>query len=196
MFAFKEFKYSLYEIFVEDENDDIEVGSDEERSIIAEIKAEITNKVRDEMKNELMKYKHPASEEEKRDDTSEKKGQEETEEDEMEPKLKAALLKMRKLDKILRKKVEREKEVKRDRIMLQRSIKDQLAQLTEQRKEVGDERKNTEKYLALALPPSHNEGVVLDTWEDPIATPVFKTQYLDDDLEYSEENSNGNASER
>ena len=39
--------------------------------------------------------------------------------DGMEPKLKEAFLRMRKLDRILQKKVKKEKEVKRDRILLQ-----------------------------------------------------------------------------
>ena len=38
----------------------------------------------------------------------------------LEPKLRQAILKMRKLDKILEKKIRREKEVKRERILLQR----------------------------------------------------------------------------
>ena len=38
----------------------------------------------------------------------------------LDPKLKNALIKMRKLDKILSKRVRREKEVKRDRILLER----------------------------------------------------------------------------
>ena len=42
------------------------------------------------------------------------------EDEEMTPQLKDAILKMNKLDKILRKKVKREKEVKRDRILLER----------------------------------------------------------------------------
>jgi len=40
--------------------------------------------------------------------------------DDMEPKLRAAIIKMRKLDKILSKRVRKEKEVKRDRILLER----------------------------------------------------------------------------
>ena len=38
----------------------------------------------------------------------------------MEPKLKEAYIKMRKLDKILAKKMKREKQVKRERILLQK----------------------------------------------------------------------------
>ena len=38
----------------------------------------------------------------------------------MEPKLREAYIKMRKLDRILSKKMKREKEVKRDRILLER----------------------------------------------------------------------------
>ncbi len=38
----------------------------------------------------------------------------------LEPKLRKAVLRMRKLDRVLQKRVIREKEVKRDRIMLQK----------------------------------------------------------------------------
>ena len=40
--------------------------------------------------------------------------------EEQDPKLREAIIKMRKLDRILTKKVKREKEVKRDRIILTR----------------------------------------------------------------------------
>lgn len=39
---------------------------------------------------------------------------------EMDPKLKEAYIKMRKLDKILKKKVKKERRVKRDRLLLER----------------------------------------------------------------------------
>lgn len=38
----------------------------------------------------------------------------------LDPRVKEAILKMRKLDKILEKKIRKEKEVKKDRILLQR----------------------------------------------------------------------------
>ena len=40
--------------------------------------------------------------------------------EDVDPELKAAILKMRRLDRILKKKIKREKEVKRERILLQR----------------------------------------------------------------------------
>ena len=38
----------------------------------------------------------------------------------MDPKMKEAIIKMKKLDKILNKKIKKEKEVKRDRMLLQK----------------------------------------------------------------------------
>ena len=93
----------------EDEYDNIQLESDEERDFMAEIKETILAQTKEEMKLELMKYTHTEEVKAPEDETAD-----------MEPKLKAAILKMRKLDKLLLKKIEREKEVKRDRILLQR----------------------------------------------------------------------------
>lgn len=88
-----------------------------------EIKAEISKQMREEMKSELEVYKEGMEALEQgtlpgargRDASTEEEGLED-----MEPKLREAILKMRKLDRILTKKVKREKEVKRDRLILER----------------------------------------------------------------------------
>ena len=86
-----------------------------------EIKAEITNNVRQEMRSELELYKAKMESMEKEAGQS-KEGDNKANADldHLEPKLKEAFIKMRKLDKVLSKRVRREKEVKRDRILLER----------------------------------------------------------------------------
>ena len=104
-------------------DDGIDVDSEEENEIMKEIKAEISKQMREEMKSELEVYKEGMEALEQgtlpgargRDPSKEEEGLED-----MEPKLREAILKMRKLDRILTKKVKREKEVKRDRLILER----------------------------------------------------------------------------
>ena len=94
------------------DDDQVDVTSDEERDIIRDIKHEITQQLKEEMKNELAVYQapRPASLPRKRaDDLAH-----------VEPSLREAILKMRKLDQILDRKTRKEREVKKDRIMLQR----------------------------------------------------------------------------
>ena len=94
------------------DDDQVDVTSDEERDIIRDIKNEITQQLREEMKSELAAYQapRPVSLPRKRaDDLSH-----------VEPSLREAILKMRKLDQILDRKTKKEREVKKDRIMLQR----------------------------------------------------------------------------
>lgn len=109
-------------LFVDD--DGIDVDSEEERDIMKEIKNEITDKLRGEMKSELDMYKAKVQALENGEtlgaDTGASGRAKEEEDEDMEPKLKAAILKMRKLDRILSKKIAREKQVKRDRILLER----------------------------------------------------------------------------
>lgn len=93
---------------------EIEINSEDENEILKQIKDEITSKVKGEMKGELQ-----AIEDKKRDLHGEKRKSDE-EDDEIDPKLKEAIIQMKKLDRILKKKVKREKEVKRDRILLER----------------------------------------------------------------------------
>lgn len=63
---------------------------------------------------------------------------------------------MRKYDRILEKRTKRERRVKRERIALQRRLKDELSELNNERpsgcKSTKDETVNTEKFLS--LPPS------------------------------------------
>ena len=97
-----------------DSIDDVDVDSDEEKAIIAEIKEEIRNQVKGEMKEELDVYQVPTEEPKPVHD----------EEDpalaDLEPKIREAILKMRKYDRILARKEKREMEVKRERIRLQK----------------------------------------------------------------------------
>ena len=53
--------HSFYCFNSENESEDISVCSDEERDIMAEIRAEITQKVREEMKSELEVYQQAKS---------------------------------------------------------------------------------------------------------------------------------------
>ncbi|XP_060070589.1 fibrous sheath-interacting protein 1-like [Ylistrum balloti] len=162
--------------------DGIDVDSEEERDIMKEIKDEITNQVRSEMKSEIGVYRKKLEALEFKEnidhkDSSRAKAEEIL--DEVDPKLKDAILKMRKLDRILAKKVKREREVKKDRIMLQRRIKDELTDLkSEGSNERKEEKMNTSKYLALTLPPSHNEGVEVP---NSLNEPVFTTQLNEQD---------------
>lgn len=88
-----------------------------------EIKAEISKQMRSEMKSELEVYREGIEALEQgqipgartKDTSKDEEGLEN-----MEPKLKEAFLKMRKLDRILAKKIKKEKEVKRDRLLLER----------------------------------------------------------------------------
>lgn len=100
------------------DEEDEEIGSEEEKDIMREIKDEIQNQVREEMKSELKLYK--AKMESLDHGGSTKTSEEKDETIDMEPKLREAYIKMRKLDRVLAKKVRREKEVKKDRILLER----------------------------------------------------------------------------
>uniref|UniRef100_K1Q6G6 Fibrous sheath-interacting protein 1 n=1 Tax=Magallana gigas TaxID=29159 RepID=K1Q6G6_MAGGI len=141
--------------------DGIDVDSEEENEIMKEIKAEISKQMRSEMKSELEVYREGMEALEQgqipgaraRDTSKDEEGLEN-----MEPKLKEAFLKMRKLDRILAKKIKKEKEVKRDRLLLERRIKEEIEGMkTDGKEENREEKNNTDKYLALTLPARHNE---------------------------------------
>ncbi|XP_076463690.1 uncharacterized protein LOC143295898 [Babylonia areolata] len=164
--------------------DPYQVDSDEEKDLLKGIKDEITEMVRGEMQSELAVYKHKmkAIEAGRLPSAS---GEVPTEEDQypdladMEPELREAYIKMRKLDRILEKKMKKEREVKRDRILLERRIREEISSLKANGRVQRDIQSNTDKYLALALPPSHNEGVVVD---EPPVTPLFQTQVDENDV--------------
>ncbi|XP_078593682.1 fibrous sheath-interacting protein 1-like [Branchiostoma floridae x Branchiostoma japonicum] len=95
-----------------------------------------------------------------------------------DPKLRAAIKKMEKLDRILAKKMLREKEVKRQRMDLFKRLKDEMGDIKpEGRDEQKEVSHNTMKFLALAPPESHNQ-VVYE--ENPEFVPVFQTQAEED----------------
>lgn len=99
--------------------DGIDVDSEEEREIMKEIKNEVTNMVRGEMQSELGFYKHQMKALEEGDSRKNDETRQSTEDLNLDPKIKEAIIKMRKLDRILAKKVKRERQVKKDRIMLE-----------------------------------------------------------------------------
>lgn len=157
--------------------DGIDVDSEEENEIMKEIKAEISKQMRSEMKSELEVYREGIEALEQgqipgaraKDTSKDEEGLEN-----MEPKLKEAFLKMRKLDRILAKKIKKEKEVKRDRLLLERRIKEEIEGMkTEGKEENREEKNNTDKYLALTLPARHNEGVRISESPGP---DVFTTE--------------------
>ncbi|XP_056021302.1 uncharacterized protein LOC125652330 [Ostrea edulis] len=156
-------------------DDGIDVDSEEENEIMKEIKAEISKQMREEMKSELEVYKQGVEALEQGQLPGAKvQDREEEGLENMEPKMKEAILKMRKLDKILSKKIKKEKEVKRDRILLERRIKEEIeAMKSERNGEYREEKNNTDKYLALTLPPRHNEGVSISQTPGP---DVFTTE--------------------
>lgn len=79
-----------------------------------------------------------------------------------DPKIRKAIKKMRKLDKILSQKLTREKEVKRKRLMMHKQYEEELERirLGLDRSEIKDEVENTMRFLALVPPPAHSEGTV------------------------------------
>ncbi|KAL8622869.1 hypothetical protein ACOMHN_026990 [Nucella lapillus] len=164
------------------------VDSDEEKDLLRGIKDEIRDMVRGEMQSELAVYEHKlkAIEAGRLPSATDNASKEQEEEDKypdlagMEPELREAYIKMRKLDRILEKKLKKEKEVKRDRILLERRIRDEIGSLQANGRVQRDIQVNTEKYLSLALPPSHNEGVIVD---EPPVTPLFQTQVDEKDLQ-------------
>ena len=114
-FAVSYCSYNFIFLYIEED----ELDSEEENEIMKEIKEEIKNNVRQEMQSELEVYKKKTEYLEKgMGEGAEEKTNADLEQ--LDPKLKEAFIKMRKLDKILSKRVRREKEVKRDRILLER----------------------------------------------------------------------------
>ncbi|KAH3847817.1 uncharacterized protein LOC127873703 [Dreissena polymorpha] len=173
---------------IDEEEDPIELGSDEENEIMREIRNEITNNVRQEMKSELELYQHKMNKLENSDGTPGKGsagegsgvGNVTSDLDALDPALKAAIIKMRKLDKILAKRVKKEREVKRDRILLERRIRREIEELHKTKKDEYKEVMNNEqKFLALELPQRHNEGVRVP--DEFTGEEVFATQLNEDD---------------
>ena len=118
---FKLMDKKIIGIFLILSEEDEDLDSEEENAIMKEIKEEIKNNVRQEMKSELELYKKKTESLEKGMGEGERaEDKSNADLDNLDPKLKEAFIKMRKLDKVLSKRVRREKEVKRDRILLER----------------------------------------------------------------------------
>ncbi|CAD5119815.1 DgyrCDS8399 [Dimorphilus gyrociliatus] len=173
---------------------EIEVNSDDEKEIMKQIKEEITMKLKKDMKTEL-----DLIEEKKKNLHEEKLASDEEDEEEIDPKLKEAIIQMKKLDRILKKKVKREKEVKRDRILLERRLKEELQQLANDKGESREVKQNMSKFLALTLPVSHNQGVDVEKDDfsmSPPLSPVFATQPPEQPGSQRSQNTQNSASEK
>nr|CAB3247316.1 fibrous sheath-interacting protein 1 [Phallusia mammillata] len=92
--------------------------------------------------------------------------------------LQEAIKKMRKLDRILQKKIKLEKEVKRQRLLYQKSFHEGLALMkVENGSTYSDADNNTSKYLSL-LPPPQQLDVLLERNEGGSDfEPIFQTQF-------------------
>ncbi|XP_005093420.1 fibrous sheath-interacting protein 1 [Aplysia californica] len=179
----------------EDGANEDDIGSDEEREILKGIRDEIENKVREEMKDELDGYKQRMKAIESGQIPSADKNEDDADDaKEMDPKLKEAILKMNKLDKILKKKIRKEREVKRDRILLEKRMREEISEMQHGSAHYKEIKTNTERFLALAPPPSHNEGIRIDE-EDTEVPPLFQTQIDDNDILWSEGKSRNLAPE-
>lgn len=88
-----------------------------------------------------------------------------------DPKLRRAIKKMRKLDKILSEKLNHEKEVKRQRLMMHKQYEEELMRikLGLDRKEPKEEEENTMRFLALVPPPAHSEGTCYNILKDSVS---------------------------
>ncbi|XP_022107760.1 uncharacterized protein LOC110988502 isoform X2 [Acanthaster planci] len=106
-----------------------------------------------------------------------------------DPKIREAMRKMQQLDRILAKKVLKEKEVKRQRLQAHRDMERELQGLKpegrDEQREVSD---NTSRFLALVPPASHSEGISLD--QEPV-DPVFQTQPAEGDTPIAGDKANG-----
>lgn len=169
------------------EDDEGEIGSDEEQDILQGIRDDIELKVRGEMEEELRGYQERMKAIEEgylpgRTDDEKNNAASIDENDEMSPQLREAIIKMNKLDKILRKKVKREKEVKRERIILERRMRQEISEMEQGASKIREIRMNTEKFLALAPPPSHNEGISIESEDEEEMPPLFQTQFDESEL--------------
>ncbi|GFR60286.1 fibrous sheath-interacting protein 1-like [Elysia marginata] len=170
------------------EEDGAEIGSDEERDILQGIREDIELKVREEMEEELQTFQErmKAIQEGRlpgRTDDEKNNYATVEENEEMNPQLREAIIKMNKLDKILRKKVKREKEVKKERILLERRMRQEISEMEQGASNYKEIKMNTEKFLALAPPPSHNEGVSLESEDEEEMPPLFQTQFDESELD-------------
>jgi HSP90 family molecular chaperone len=120
----------------------------------------------------------------------------------LEPKLREAWIKMRKLDKILERVCKKERMVKKETINLIEKNRADLHQLrlTSDHKESKQEAENTAHFLALSyfdLDDEIERDEITNLNEDePMMTPVFKTQvpYNMDDLISNSDNKNAEPS--
>ncbi|XP_033127894.1 protein phosphatase 1 regulatory subunit 12A-like [Anneissia japonica] len=137
--------------------------------------------------------------EEKTDHDEDEKEDRDEDDTLMDPKLKEAIEKMQKLDRILAKKVKKEKDVKRQRLLLEQKLLEELERAKpEGRDETKESAENTTKFLALKPPPKHYEGILTEE-EEVCFSPLFATQPIDlkdGQSQYSDATSEGASTSR
>ncbi|XP_071962364.1 uncharacterized protein [Antedon mediterranea] len=110
------------------------------------------------------------------EEQSDHNDEEKEDNDHMDPKIKEAIKKMEKLDRILAKKMKREKDVKRERLLLEQKLLEELERAKPVgRQEAKESADNTVKFLALKPPPKHYEGILTEE-EEVCFSPLFATQ--------------------
>nr|XP_014351820.1 PREDICTED: fibrous sheath-interacting protein 1 isoform X2 [Latimeria chalumnae] len=113
-------------------------------------------------------------------------GHEHSDEENKDPKLTEAIKKMKKLDKILAKKQQNEREVKKRGQELRKHLWQELqAAIPEGVSERHEEAENTRRFLSLTAPPLDTAGAC-DANEEVAFTSVFNTQIPPDEYEQAE----------
>lgn len=90
--------------------------------------------------------------------------------------LKAAILKVRKLDRILARKVRKERKIKRERIQLMRKLRQELENMAPAKGK--EEKENNMQFLALTLPESHSR--CLELVPDRSSSAAFSEEDVED----------------
>ncbi|XP_064421276.1 fibrous sheath-interacting protein 1 isoform X2 [Latimeria chalumnae] len=114
-------------------------------------------------------------------------GHEHSDEENKDPKLTEAIKKMKKLDKILAKKQQNEREVKKRGQELRKHLWQELqAAIPEGVSERHEEAENTRRFLSLTAPPLDTAAGACDANEEVAFTSVFNTQIPPDEYEQAE----------
>uniref|UniRef100_H3BGH7 Fibrous sheath-interacting protein 1 n=1 Tax=Latimeria chalumnae TaxID=7897 RepID=H3BGH7_LATCH len=122
-------------------------------------------------------------------------GHEHSDEENKDPKLTEAIKKMKKLDKILAKKQQNEREVKKRGQELRKHLWQELqAAIPEGVSERHEEAENTRRFLSLTAPPLDTAAGACDANEEVAFTSVFNTQIPPVDLASCEESKNFSSS--
>ncbi|XP_039260569.2 fibrous sheath-interacting protein 1-like isoform X1 [Styela clava] len=157
-------------LFMSEEVSDDDNDSREEK----DFPVERSNFVHDHLPNRILSQEYSNEEEEIQDLDSRPKTSSsfaDSVPDIEDEKLKTLIKKMKKYDRILLKKTKREKEVKRQTLIFQKQLLEELASTTEKNETTA----NIGKYLALMPPPAQLQEM-LDRLDKDEFVPIFPTQ--------------------